>query len=371
MNITLVIASINELDNLKYFESTMMRSQNDLKILIIDEGDLKLREKNKKILSSFNHRFYGPKERSEWFKKRFGSHSEKYLSVIPERCHAETSFGFLVAYEEESDVIIELDDDVFPEEGHNIIEDHVINLFRESGITVRSKYRWYNTLENLKLNVDEVIFPRGHPYSQETRKQNNILNNTGGKCVLNMGLWAGHPDLDAMTTLYHGGMNGLCDIRSLDYEKDKIIVNSGTYLAICSMNTAFLSEIVPAFYQLYMNFCNIDRFDDIWSGIFLKKIADHLGKKVCIGKPLVRHNKRQRDTFKDLKKELDGMIINEILWSIVDEIGLDGKTYWDSYDSLIQGLEKKITNISNDMYRRFLSKQIENMQLWLQIIDKI
>jgi len=35
------------------------------------------------------------------------------MSVISERCHAETSFGFLITYEEEADVTIEMDDDFF------------------------------------------------------------------------------------------------------------------------------------------------------------------------------------------------------------------------------------------------------------------
>ena len=50
------------------------------------------------------------RERREWFKGRFGSAFRRYEGIIPERCHAETSFGFLVAYEEDADVVLELDD---------------------------------------------------------------------------------------------------------------------------------------------------------------------------------------------------------------------------------------------------------------------
>jgi len=138
------------------------------------------------------------------------------------------------------------------------------------------------------------------------------------------------------------------------------------------MNTAFLPEIVPAFYQLYNNFMGIDRFDDIWSGIFLKKIADHLGKKVCLGAPMVNHRKRPRDTFRDLRKELEGMIINEKLWTLADEVEIEGSTYWDAYYSLIRELEKKIPKaFSEPRYRRFLKVQLQKMRFWLKITEDL
>ena len=105
--IYVITASINEVTNLRPLNSTV---QEDLKVLIIDEGDAKLRMKNDKHLEDVPHEYFGPKERMEWFKSRFGSAYRRYESVIPERCHAETSFGFLVAYEEKAGLILELDD---------------------------------------------------------------------------------------------------------------------------------------------------------------------------------------------------------------------------------------------------------------------
>jgi hypothetical protein len=129
-----------------------------------------------------------------------------------------------------------------------------------------------------------------------------------------------HPDLDALTVLHYGGLDGKCNIHSKNLKREKVVIEKGTYVAICSMNTAFVSKIIPAFYHLYMNHIGIDRFDDIWSGIFLKKIADHLGDNVSLGKPLVYHNKRPRNVFKDLRNELEGMVINETLWRIVEPV---------------------------------------------------
>jgi hypothetical protein len=100
-----------------------------------------------------------------------------------------------------------------------------------------------------------------------------------------MGLWTGHPDLDAITILYHSGLDGKCSINGKYLKREKVVVGGGTYFTLCSMNTSFVSKIIPAFYQLYMKHMGVDRFNDIWSGIFLKKIVDHLGDNISLGTP--------------------------------------------------------------------------------------
>jgi hypothetical protein len=368
MKVYIVIASINELKNIKAFQPTL--EKHDCEVIVIDEGDERVREKNDKLLLG-THAYYGPREREEWFKQNFGLNYEEYLSVIPKNCHAETSFAFLMAYEEKPDLVISLDDDVFPMQEHDIIYCHANNLFDEEGITVYSEGKWYNTLRNVELNTHIRIFPRGHPYAEESRMENYVWDDEGGRCVLNMGLWAGYPDLDALTILYHGGLNGRCGIKCEKYKREKVIVGAGTFFAICGMNVSFLPDVIPAYYQLYMNFMGINRFDDIWSGVFLKKIANHLGHKICLGGPLVYHDKRPRDIFKDLKSELNGIIINEVLWKIVNRIELDGKTFWDSYNSLTHSLERNVAILQSRPHRKFMLMQIEKMRLWLKAVDKL
>lgn len=361
----LVVATINPLTNLLDEISELVSTST--KVIIIDEGDLSIREKNNKILKDVEKRYFGPAERKEWFQKRFGRLYEKYLSLIPKRAHAETSFGFLVAYEEGADFIIELDDDVSVT---RLVEGHRSNLFEESGETVYSSSKWYNTMDLLILNNSNRFFPRGHPYAPETRVEDYKWIPQGGKCVLNMGHWVGNPDFDALTILYNGGLDGKCNIFGKNIKKEKVIVGNGTYFAVCSMNTSFVTKIVPAFYQLYMNIMGIDRFDDIWSGLFLKRIADHLGDRVCLGQPVGFHNKRPRNTFKDLKKELDGMIINEWLWRAVDN-DLSGSTYASAYLSLTDILESKLRGLSDENFRRFLKIQIDKMRLWVELVEAI
>lgn len=366
MKIYLVIASINELEYLNY-----NNLKNIDKIVVIDEGDEDIRLRNTNRLQNLDVEFYGPHEREKWFKERFGTNYEKYFSVIPKRCHAETSFGFLAAWEENVDVIIELDDDVKPLKNYPLVDFHLKNLYQDHGVTVHSRGRWYNTIENLKLNYAQRLFPRGHPYSPETRLEKYVWTNEGGRCVLNMGLWFGHPDLDALTILYFSGLNGKCHIEGIGLKREKVIVGKGTYFAVCSMNASFRRNIIPAFYQLYMKHFGIDRFDDIWSGIFLKKIADHLDDRISLGNPVVYHDKRPRSIFKDLRAELEGMIINEVLWRVVDNIELDGKDYHECYLELADGIKKQLEQFREKTHRDFIRLQVEKMTLWLNIVEKI
>jgi len=363
----LVTASINPLENLSKLRDC---SSIEAKILVIDEGNENVRKVNEKLLSGVHHEFYGPRERAKWFKDRFGKSYRKYLKLIPEKCHAESSFGFLKAYEDGATIILELDDDVYFSSG--FLEAHIDNLSNDDGVTVNASGRWYNTIENLTLNGGQNIFPRGHPYDPACRRENYVWTNDGGKCVLNMGLWSAQPDLDALTILYYGGLDGKCAIESRGHKRDKVIVGKGTYFAICSMNTSFLPKIVPAFYQLYMNFNNIDRFDDIWSGVFLKKIADHLGDNVCLGKPSGRHVKRGRSIFKDLQKEVNGLEMNEHLWKVCDTAEFSAKSYADCYLELADHLSRNLDKLAKRIeHVKFWKVQIENMRKWVEVVDKI
>jgi hypothetical protein len=361
----LVIASINTLENLAPLAGEF--AETGTKIVVVDEGDAGVREKNDSILAGLDRAYFGPRERLEWFKARFPSDYERHLSLIPERAHAETSFGFLVAYEEGASYIVELDDDVFAE---SLMEAHKDNLLGTGGKTVTSPSKWFNTLDAILINAPCRLFPRGHPYSPSTRTEEYSWSEKGGDCVLNMGHWVGNPDFDAMTILYHGGMDGRCGVNGLSLREEKVVVGKGTYIAVCSMNTSFLPKVIPAFYQLNMNTMGVDRFDDIWSGIFLKRIADHLGDRICLGKPAGTHNKRPRNIFKDLSKEMDGMIMNESVWEMVDT-DITGGSYSDAYISITDLLARGSKKFSDERQRRFMELQVEKMRLWVETVDSL
>ena len=78
-----------------------------------------------------------------------------------------------------------------------------------------------------------------------------------------------------------------------------------------------------------------DRFDDIWAGLFAKKIIDHLGLAVINGSPFIEHRKAS-DLAKNLIKEKRGIIQNETLWKAVDAVRLTKKTPASCYQELAE-----------------------------------
>jgi hypothetical protein len=76
-----------------------------------------------------------------------------------------------------------------------------------------------------------------------------------------------------------------------------------------------------------------NRYDDIWAGLFSKKIMDHLNLGVINGSPFVEHRKasKVKDNY---QKEIKGMKINEILWKRVSEVKLTKNTPKSCYIEL-------------------------------------
>ncbi|OGK09723.1 hypothetical protein A2767_07735 [Candidatus Roizmanbacteria bacterium RIFCSPHIGHO2_01_FULL_35_10] len=71
------------------------------------------------------------------------------------------------------------------------------------------------------------------------------------------------------------------------------------------------------------------------TGIFTKKIIDHLGLAVINGSPFVEHRKAS-NVFKNLQKEANGIEINENLYKSVQAGGLKSKTMSGCYLELAE-----------------------------------
>jgi Reversibly glycosylated polypeptide len=66
----------------------------------------------------------------------------------------------------------------------------------------------------------------------------------------------------------------------------------------------------------------LDRFDDIWSGLILKRVIDYMGWYVTTGEPFVKHQ-RQSNPFLNLRREALGIQIHERLWDYILDTPLE------------------------------------------------
>jgi hypothetical protein len=275
--------------------------------------------------------------REAWFAEHGLS---AYDHLVPAASHAQTSFGLLYLWAHDFEYGFFIDDDTLPHDEWDFFGRHLANLDREGETVeaVRSDERWVNVLHQ---NADEHgLYPRGYPYGamdETVETDERPLD----RVVASQGLWTNVPDLDAVRILMDGDLEGQAQTRTdrADFDGD-FVADRGQYLTVCSMNLAFRREIVPAFYQLPMddNQWDVGRFDDIWSGVFLKRAADVLGHDLLTGYPLCEHNKAPRPTFDDLNNEVPGLQLNEHLWEVVDGTAGDADSYAEAFAAMGRAL---------------------------------
>jgi hypothetical protein len=295
---------------------------------------------------------------------------ERFSHLVPAASHAETSFGLLYMWANpEYDYGIFIDDDTLPSEDADFFGTHYRNLAFEGEIeTVASDADWVNVLYQ---NFDEHgLYPRGYPYSAmdetvETRRE------TVGNVVASQGLWTNVPDLDAVRILMDGDLRGQARTRTTaaDFPGD-FVAQPGNYLTVCSMNLAFRREVIPAFYQLPMddNEWDVGRFDDIWSGVFLKRACDVLDKRIYNGAPLCEHNKAPRSTFDDLCNEVPALELNEHVWEIVDDVGGDADSYAGVFRAMADALAEGEWEYNNADFLNYVG---EHMREWLACLASL
>jgi len=171
------------------------------------------------------------------------------------------SYGFWKAYTMGADIILTIDDDCFPVDP-DFVDQHVQNL------SMKAPDKWINTYPHRGH-----MFTRGFPYQVRNRYP----------VMISHGLWTNQIDHDAQTQLKVGQIN------LPPYPSIVQFIPKGVYFPMCSMNLAFRREVTPLMYFPLMGYdkhathWGYDRFDDIWAGIFAKKICDHLGYGIVNG----------------------------------------------------------------------------------------
>jgi hypothetical protein len=305
--------------------------------------------------------------RDEWFE----AHDiGEYRHLVPAASHAQTSFGLLYLWAHDHPYCVFLDDDTRPHEDVDFFGSHMANLAYEGDLTeVASDEHWVNVLYQ---NYDEHgLYPRGYPYSAMDEDR-EIGTTQVEDVVASQGLWTNVPDLDAVRILMDGDLQGQAQTRTTvdDYDED-FVAARGNYLTVCSMNLAFRREIVPAFYQCPMddNAWDVGRFDDIWSGLFLKRACDVLDKHIYNGHPLCHHDKAPRSTFGDLANEVPGLELNEHVWELLDDAGADADTYAGVMDDMATALAT--ADVADWENGEFLQYVGEYMHDWLAALDAL
>ncbi len=257
--------------------------------------------------------------------------------IIPRINAGIRSYGFLKSYQLGADITLTLDDDCYPIKGQEFLKQHLENL------SLSAPEDWFPTYPHRKY-----CYTRGFPYGVRNKRE----------VVISHGLWKGVLDLDAPTQLLNLDLKVPVSFDFLEF------VPIGYFFPMCSMNLAFKTKITPIMYFPLMGESPLgkpwgyDRFDDIWAGIFAKKIVDHLGLAVVNGSPFVMHE-RASNVFKNLQTEAGGIEVNENFFKKVDRAKLSSSNIKDCYWELAQK-----TKFPNEKYFDNLRKA---MKIWVNL----
>lgn len=202
-------------------------------------------------------------------------------------------FGYLISSRK---YIISIDDDCSPaktKDGYlvDIVSQHINNLK-----TPATPF-FFNTLYDPYQKGSDFV--RGYPFSLRS----------GVPCALSCGLWLNLADYDAPTQALKP------DMRNSRYVDAVLTVPLKSMMPMSGVNIAFDRELVgpamlPALKLLKEGKVRWETMEDIWCGLVVKTVCDHLKLGVKSGIPYVWRNEKGR-AVDSLKKEWEGVKLME------------------------------------------------------------
>jgi len=366
MKYCLVLTTINVPDLLIDYAKNFVKydHQKEAEILVI--GDMKTpHEKVQDLVSKVNSlgvlaEYFDVEKQEEWLEK-----VPDFKKIVPYNSDNRRNIGYLMAGERGAGIIIAVDDDNYVDLDKDYLADHAIVGKKMDFEAVSDKSGWFNICSMMRFKPDRIIYPRGYPYYKRWKDGDFSINKVSGRVVINEGLWFEDPDVDSVTRLTE-------DVKGVGILKERVFLDKGTFSPINTQNTAYHRDILPCLYFILMggniNGLVIERYGDIWFGLFAKKIIDHMGDYVAFGKPFAIHKRNSHNLLKDLKWEFWAITFTEMLSEFLDKVSLSGDTYAECYLDLAGKLEKFV--FENEKIEKEAKKYFQDvvsaMKIWVR-----
>lgn len=373
MKTALVTTTIHLPKNLEgYLDNKAKCGHDDLDVEVIVVGDKKSPAETADYLAELAERFGTS---IEWWdevrQRRWLKDLPELDRLLPWNSVQRRNLAYLQAAIRGADCIITVDDDNFATDD-DFFGGHAIIGQRESLPSVSSSRGWFNTSSLLRTEPEKPLYHRGYPTRIRTQPETVTHGTAAGRVVVNAGLWLGVPDADAMCHLdapvdavgFRAGFEG----RAAIAKGDDMVFNS--------QNTAFHRDTLPAMFLPPMGDrigpLVVGRYDDIWMGIFFKRIADHLGDLVTAGRPLVRQDRNDHDLLQDALVEIPAQRITNTLTDTLQRVRLTADGWGPCYLELIEQLRGEIARDAfTGEERGYLLEMLRRMTVWAQICDEL
>lgn len=254
---------------------------------------------------------------------------------IPYDSDNRRNIGYLMAAEEGAELLIALDDDNLVGQGDYLAAHRIVGGVHRLP-TVASPSGWYNICELLETDPPRTIYPRGYPYTHRWADGALQWSETEGRVLVNEGLWVGAPDVDAVTRLNE-------PVRTVALRRPRVMLARGTFAPINTQNTAIDRDVLPAFYFVLQAGRSgpviMDRFGDIFCGLFVNKVVEALDGRIVFGVPVATHERNAHNFFRDLEQELLAIRMTDILADILSHVSLRAANSADAYLELVEAVE--------------------------------
>lgn len=260
--------------------------------------------------------------------------------IIPYDSDNRRNVGYLMAYAQDADFLISIDDDNFCRLDEDFFAEHAVVCGSDSVRTVaESATGFYNICDLLEMEKPGAIYARGFPYRFRHQDEQRQRVERSVSVHMNAGLWLLDPDIDGITWL-------VSKPHVTGFRGESLVLGAKTWSPINTQNTALRQEAIPSYYYIRMGYplagMPIDRYGDIFSGYFSQACAKHLGGYVRVGTPVAEHKRNSHNYMKDAMNEWACIQLSEDLIPWLMEARLEGTTYSDAYRSFSAAMEDAV-----------------------------
>lgn len=295
------------------------------------------------------------------------------IGMLPWRSDVRRNIGYLYAAGQfGAETIISIDDDNFAMPDSDYLDWHNVVDSVPPASTVSSANHWLNNCYLLDTKYPELIVPRGFPTERISGATFDWDGQNTRTVAANGGLWTVAPDVDAFTNILLAP-----NVTKMRFPVSQVVLAPDTWCPLNSQNTAFARRVLPAFFFWPQKFMYkgsmVDRYGDIWMGLAVERVAQHMGEAVSYGMPLVAHVRNKHNYASDLRAEAGGVEMNNHVARWLTETAIPQSC--NTYDAAYMALMAEVTTRALAEFPAETSEYFLHLlqwaETWCEACDKV
>ena len=232
----------------------------------------------------------------------------RYGRLCPTRSYARKNIGYLLAWRDGADILIETDDDNFP------LPQFWTARVRRQDVPCVHDAGWVNVY---RYFTAAPVWPRGFSLADvNSSPLFEGLVRHEEDCPIQQGLADDNPDVDAIYRLVMP--------LPVRFRTDRrLALAKGCWCPFNSQNTTWWREVAPL---LYLPASCSFRMTDIWRSFVAQRIVQENGWSILFHEPTVRQDRNQHDLLRDFADEVPGYLNNAVICEALGRLPLRAGT---------------------------------------------